>query len=318
LQSRPAAPLAHLSSQTIGLAAGEWCPYGTGGIGPEFPGDQRLDDAYSLTFDSEVLVHRLEILGAPSVELDVTVDRRRAFLAVRLNDVKPDGSSTRISYGLLNLAHRDGHEHPVEIEPGVRYRVTIQLNDAAYSFAPGHRLRISLSTTYWPMVWPSAEAVTLSLYPGTSTLSLPVRPPEAADEIMKPLPPAEASPGMKMHQLEPVPCSNAISHDVVSGRTDVSAARGSGYFRIEDNQVETGLNVLERLSITRNDPLSAVTEVTSSARTGRAGSLVDVEARSTLTADKADFLLESSLQVRENRRVVFERTWSHRIPRGFR
>jgi putative CocE/NonD family hydrolase len=317
-QSRRAPSLSHRSPQTVGLAAGEWCPYGTGGIGPEFPGDQRLDDACSLTFDSDVLVDRLEILGAPVVELDLAVDRPRAFMAVRLNDVKPDGSSTRVSFGLLNLAHRDGHEHPSELEPSLRYQVTIRLNDAAYSFAPGHRIRISLSTTYWPMVWPSPEPVTLSLYPGTSTLQLPVRPPEAADEIMKPLPPAEASPDMIMQQLEPVPCSNTITHDVVSGRTEVAAARGSGYFRIEDNELETGLNVVERLCITRDDPLSAVTEVTSCARTGRVGSLIDVRARSRLTADRHDFLLESSLEVRENQRVVFERSWTHTIPRGFR
>jgi hypothetical protein len=102
----------------------------------------------------------------------------------------------------------------------------------------------------------------------------------------------------------------------MSGRTEVAAARGSGYFRIEDNEIETGLNVLERLCITRDDPLSAVTEVTSCARTGRLGSLIDVKARSRLSADRHDFLLESSLEVRENQRVVFERSWSHTIPRG--
>jgi hypothetical protein len=301
----------------VGLAGGEWCPYGTGGTGPEFPGDQQLDDVRSLTFDSRLLGERLEILGAPMVALELAVDRPAAFVAVRLNDVKPDGSATRVSFGILNLAHRTSHEHPTAVEPGARYTVRIQLNDAAYSFAPGHRIRISVSTAYWPMVWPSPEPVTLSVYPGTSTLRLPVRPQEGGASDAVSLPPAEAAAPMKFEQKEPPPCVNTITHDLVSGRTEVRAERGSGYFRIEENGIEAGLNVVERMSITAADPLSAVTEVTSSSRTGRIGSMIDVEARSKLTADRNAFLLESRLEVRENRRIVFERTWNHKIPRGF-
>jgi uncharacterized protein len=315
--SRPDRPLTHLSPQTVGTAAGEWCPYGTGGIGPEFPGDQRLDDACSLTFDSRPLTERVEIMGAPVVELDLSVDRPVAFVAVRLNDVKPDGSATRVSFGILNLTHRHGSEHPEALEPGARHSVRIQLNDAAYSFVPGHRIRVSLSTSYWPMIWPSPEPVTLSVHPGSSELRLPIRPPEAEGRGCPPLPPAESAAAMPCVQLDPPPCINTITHDLVSGRTEVAAQRGSGYFRIDDNDIEAGLNVVERLSITSADPLAAVTEVTSNARTGRAGSLVDVKARSQLTADRTDFVLESSLEVRENGRMVFERTWSHKIPRGF-
>ena len=51
---------------------------------------------------------RIEILGAPVVTLDVAADRPLANLAVRLCDVHPDGASLRVSYGILNLAHRDG------------------------------------------------------------------------------------------------------------------------------------------------------------------------------------------------------------------
>lgn len=310
-------PLIHTSAQTVGLASGEWCPYGTGGIGPEFPGDQRFDDACSLVFDSEPLQERLEILGAPVVFLDLAADRDTAFIAVRLNDAKADGSATRVSFAILNLCHRNGHEKPALLEPGRRYRIRVQLNDAAYSFAPGHRIRISISTTYWPMVWPSPEVVTLSVYPGSSTLELPVRPTQCLDKGAEPLGPAESAPAMRMQQLEPVPCRNTITRDLVTGRTEVLAERGSGYFLIEENDIQTGLNVVERMSITEGDPQSALTEVVSDARTGRSGSLIKVKARSRLTGDRREFTLESSLEIRENERVVFERTWTHKMPRGF-
>src|SRR5690606_27094731 len=92
------------SPQTTGLAGGEWCPIW---LGPESPTDQRQDDAGSLCFDSPPLPDRLEIFGAPVVELDLAVDRPQAEIAVRLCEVFADGAAARITYGVLNLAHRD-------------------------------------------------------------------------------------------------------------------------------------------------------------------------------------------------------------------
>ena len=39
----------------------------------------------------------------------------------------------------------------------------------------GHRLRVSLSPAYWPMMWPSPEPVTLTVYARKSSLHVPVR-----------------------------------------------------------------------------------------------------------------------------------------------
>ena len=100
-------------------------------------------------------------------------DRPLANLAVRLCDVHPDGTSLRVSYGVLNLAHRDGHETPTPLEPGQRYQVRIQLNDAGSVFPAGHRIRLALSTAYWPMIWPSPEKATVTVFGGT--LEFPVR-----------------------------------------------------------------------------------------------------------------------------------------------
>ncbi len=96
---------------------------------------------------------------------------------MRLNEVTPDGTSARVSYGLINLTHRDNHEHPKPVVPGERIRVSVQLNDVAHAFAAGNRLRVALSTSYWPLVWPSPEPVTLSVFTGKSALMLPSRAP---------------------------------------------------------------------------------------------------------------------------------------------
>ena len=104
-------------------------------------------------------------------ELELAVDRPVALVAARLSDVAPDGAATRVSYGLLNLTHRESHEHPTALEPGRRYRVRLQLNDVAQAFPAGHRIRLALSTAYWPIAWPAPEPVTLTLYAGAERRS---------------------------------------------------------------------------------------------------------------------------------------------------
>ena len=162
------------SPQTTGVDAGEWCGFGAPG---ETPLDQRGDDGCSLTFDSAPLRERMEILGAPLATLEVAADQPVAVIAVRLNDVAPGGASTRVTYGLLNLTHRDSHEHPQPLEAGKRYLINMTLNDVAYAFPPRHKLRLAISTSYWPIAWPAPLAVTLSLFTGESFLDLPVRYP---------------------------------------------------------------------------------------------------------------------------------------------
>ena len=58
------------------------------------------------------LTQRMEILGAPELEIELAADKPVAQLCARLCDVAPDGSSRRVSYGVLNLTHRDGHAEP--------------------------------------------------------------------------------------------------------------------------------------------------------------------------------------------------------------
>ncbi len=120
----------------------------------------------SVCFETAPLPERLEILGAPVLTVQLSCDRPNALLCARLCDVAPDGASLRVTYGLLNLTHRDSHEHPEPLEPGRRYTVRLQLNDAAHAFPAGHRIRLALSTTYWPIAWPSPEAATVTVSTG--------------------------------------------------------------------------------------------------------------------------------------------------------
>ena len=59
------------------------------------------------------------------------------MVAVRLCDVQPDGASTRITYGVLNLCHRNSHEFAEDVVPGDVMEIALKLDDIAYRAAPG-------------------------------------------------------------------------------------------------------------------------------------------------------------------------------------
>src|SRR5690625_5769150 len=84
-------------------------------------------------------------------------DQPVAQVIVRLSDVGPDGEATRVSYGVLNLNHHSGADAPSALVTDERRTVDVQLNGMAQSFPAGHRLRVSVSTSYWPVVWPPPQ-----------------------------------------------------------------------------------------------------------------------------------------------------------------
>src|SRR5262245_20940388 len=184
----PLAPRAVRSPQKVGSEGGEWCPFGRG---RDQAGDQRPDDMRSLLLETPPLDQTLEILGAPVVTLELACDQPVANLVVRLCDVHPSGESLRVSFGVLNLTHRDGHAAPSPLVPGERYRVRLQLNDCGATFPAGHRLRLALSTAYWPMVWPAPHDATVTVLGGT--LDLPARPSRPEDAALPSLPAVETA-----------------------------------------------------------------------------------------------------------------------------
>lgn len=307
--------LAWTSPQVTGLVGGEWCPYGTGGKGPEFPGDQREDDGRSLTFTSAPLDERVEILGAPVVELELAVDRPEAFVAVRLCDVAPDGASTRVTYAVLNLSHRDSHEDLVPMTPGSRVRVRFQLNDAAYAFRPGHRIRVGVSTTYWPMVWPSPEIVTLTVWPAASTLTLPVRPPRAEDAALVVDTEPETGLPADITQVTPGRWERTIRTDVMTGETVVTNINDPGLVRLNNLDLAFRMAGEDVVGITEGDPLSCWADNRRTSEQHRGDWHIRLEGRIRLVSSATDFRLTGTFEAYENDRLVHETRREAVIPR---
>ena len=99
---------------------------------------------------------------------------------VRLTDVAPDGTSAQVSAGILNLTHRRSHDEPEPLEPGVIEEVRVPLRTAGYRFAAGHRIRVSVASSAWPVLWPSplpASSSSTAVPRRRRGSSLPVVPP---------------------------------------------------------------------------------------------------------------------------------------------
>src|SRR5262249_15306833 len=150
------------SPLTVGATSGEWMPWYPAGSGAHLAEDQRESDGLSLCFDGEPVATDTELLGQPVLSLAVSSDQSCGQIVARLCDVAPDGTSTRVTYGFLNLNHREGDEHPVVVEPGQCYGVKLALAPIGWCLKPGHRLRIAISTSYFPIVWPASRHATLT------------------------------------------------------------------------------------------------------------------------------------------------------------
>ena len=282
----PLAARAVCSPQTVGKDAGSWCPFGRAA---DQAGDQRADDARSLVFETPPLDETIEILGAAVVTLEIASDRPIANIAVRLCDVHPSGESLRVSFGVQNLTHRDGHETPQPLVPGERYQIRIQLNDAGVVFPAGHRIRLALSTTYWPMIWPAPEIATLTIFGGT--LDLPVRPTQAADAALPPLPGPETATPERPTVIRP------------------------GLVRIDRLGLELGTEGKFAFDITDDDPLSATAEMQRTETIQRDAWQVRIETRMRLSCMRDAFLLQASLRAWEGASEVCHREWDRSIPR---
>jgi len=253
------------------------------------------------------------------LELDITSDQPQALLAARLCDVAPDGSSLRLTYGLLNLSHRDGDADPQPLVPGQTYRVRIVLCGVAQLVPAGHRLRVALSTSYWPIAWPSPRSATVSVHCGSSVLRLPLRVPDvAADAALMPFGEAEGAAPVALQETRVRIIDRPLDHidrSSPDGRVDLLRTRDRGAWRTTDTDVDYDTNGDMRFSVHPDDPLSAEQEIKLSTTMGRNGWRIRTEAQTRISCTADDFVLHASLQAWEGDDKVFERRWERTIPR---
>ena len=297
----------------VGLAAACFCPGMR--IDNELAADQAPDDAASVCFDTDALEAPLELLGRPVVEVAFSADRPAAQLCFRLCDVAPGGASQRITWRAFNLTYHAGPESPAALDPGRIYRARIALNECAHRLRAGHRLRLAVSTSYWPVVWPAPAAAAVTLHLARCRLVLPER--RVSGEEMDP-----AAPGGPAD----FPVQAAVTLREPSNRTERRIDPGGvrvletfddfGASRDLEHGLETGSHVAQIYSIHPDDPLSARHEARWRFELRRGDWSVRIDSRSVMTSNADSFHLSREVTAREGDTVAIARSREEDVPRG--
>jgi uncharacterized protein len=292
-----------------GTAAGE---YFTLKPDAEMAGDQRIDDAGSLTFETLPLLEAQDYLGQPVLSLDVSCRAATANLIARLVDIHPDGTATRVSFGVLNLAHRNGNARPVPMEQNHKTRVTLALDACGYRFRAGHRIRLSVSTSYWPMILPPPSDPGLTIDTATLSLALPLLGDHR--EIVVPQP-ANVDPLPHYIEHSPPETRRKVERDMAKGVTHYRIYEDTGLIEYPDTGIATQDVRDETWSIAPGDPHSMTGLSTWTCIALRLGQSVRTVATSRLACTASEWITEAKVEAFEGEEKIFEKTFEKRIPR---
>lgn len=210
----PGRPRRYTYRPWVGSAAG---PYGTwfDAAYDEFlvQPDQRVDELESLTFTTDELDADREMTGMPEITFYATSSATNTDFTIKVSDVLPDGKSELVTRGWLNSSFRESDVNPRRPEdwrfvapspilPGKVYRYRVTLQNIAYRFKRGHRIRVTIASSDWPSNWPNPlpaeNAIRFESPDGTdaSYVTLPIVP-AAVDPLPEPrlpMAPVQAEP----------------------------------------------------------------------------------------------------------------------------
>jgi predicted acyl esterase len=299
----------YVADKIVGLDKLQWLPFPPSGL----PSEQSRDDGNSLVFNSPPLESDIEILGYPIAKIRVASNVTVAKLAVRMTDVTPENKSWLVSYGLLNLTHRDSHEHPSALKPGEFYDVELKMFMVAHRFKRGHRIRIALSESLWPLVWPSPQIATLTFELSSSAITLPVRPaPKSEAPFSIPVLSSTAQPTAGL--LGKLP--EDVAHRSPEGRLTIKRDSPESSYVVP----EVGTTLIragsELIEITEGDPNSCVWRQETSGGFKRGDWDCRTLARYEITSTADAFLIKESLKLTNSGEIFFEQETVSKIARN--
>ena len=283
---------------TVGVTAGLWDPTGTG-VG--LPMDQTPDDLRSLAFTGEPINSDLEITGSPEASLYLAVDTGEdAHIVVKLCDVAPDGRSELITTGWARTGHR-----PVQ-------ELHVQLWATSYVVPAGHRLRVSVSCSDFPRIWPTRTNPRIRVATGgrtPSAVSVPTVPPADLPQVKLP----EPDPNVKRtpHDIEGVPRWQIIREPARGAVSVTTGIRNAIHTPAADGRFE--IDRTGRATVTADRPDSARVEGEATIRLETSqGAHVTVQSRLRVTLFGQDY--HASVTV--DGQTIFERDWSTGLSPG--
>ncbi|MFI5199172.1 MAG: CocE/NonD family hydrolase [Candidatus Limnocylindrales bacterium] len=310
--SRPAAGQATVVHRaTIGTRSS--LSWGAGWPPNGLARDLRPDESLLPTWTSSPLTEPLHLFGPQAAHLAISSDMPVASAVVRMSDVAPDGTVAQVTAGIRNLTHRVGDGSAKPLRPGEVIEISIPMRATGYRFAPGHRIRLSVASAYWPVIWPSP-------YPGALTIHLGGR-----SRVYLGTASAEAALPTPAFRTEPagLPETGAqawdesalwtVSQDVLADSVTVTTGSGEGV-TLPDG---TSLYSSELLEMTASDtdPAHARMRTEVVYRLDQDGHRIEVLAGGLMTSSQTDFELAVELVVSLDGQPFHHRDWAETIPR---
>ena len=299
--------------QATGIDGGVWCGDGSPA---DFALDQRPDDGASLCWDSAPLTERVELLGNGEAALELSVDRPWALVAVRVCDVAPDGASTLIARGLLNLSRREGHR-PHRADAAERAGACSCSAPVDGVCDPGRAPHPARgSNTYWPMAWPSPEPSTLTVVGGSrSVLSLPRRRSSELDAQLRPFAAPESGTPLASEKTMLRDGGRQVRRNLHNGEIEVEFDWHAWRTRILATGTEMGEQNVTTYRVVEGDPLSATVTCQVEVSLARPGWDTRTVAASTMTCEAERFIVTTSLEGFQDGVRVHARTYAHHFSR---
>ena len=300
-----------LPSRLVVGSPGEFMPIFSTERGPELPGDQATEDRRSLVFDSAPLEVAIEMIGIPIVLLELETSEVFGQIIVRLCDVAPDGRSRRLTWGARNLALSDDLSTRRSDRPGT-LSIEIPLFGLAESVGVGNRLRLALSTSYWPLLWPAGSLGRVTLRTARCRVVLPVHTRQTGDGVGMPAP--EAAPTFTWTALTKGRYRREEATDSATGEHVLAITEDTGLGQIEEIDLRVRECTTRTFRIRLDDPASAVLETQTTCGFGRCRWQVETSVSGRITTDGTSISAVHELKAREDERTVYAREWRDSVP----
>jgi putative CocE/NonD family hydrolase len=295
------------SAPHAGIQTGNWCPPPP----PDgLPGDQRPDEAFAITFETDPLPNARTCIGFPQITLKVGHPGPTATIAVKLADVSPSGASQLVTRGVLNLSHTEGHLAPAPFD-GDATSTTIELNATAWRFDERHRVRLAVAAADWPTTWPAPTPISPTVtVDATARLELPLveNGTPLHDEVSVDQPTDDVSrDGL-------LPAAWRVVRDGLSKTAGIETAWGETT-QDDARSIRTKETLAVTALVSEADPLAAAVEAEGAFELSRPDVDVRTHARGRFTGTAEAFVVELTLDVTADGETFASRRWHRRIPR---
>jgi putative CocE/NonD family hydrolase len=278
--------------------------------------DVRNETEGALVFESAPLESDKILIGRPKALLRVASSAPLANWVVRLEDVHPDGSVTFVTGAAASGAQRNSRTHPSNIPLDTFFDLNVKLHFTTYTFSPGHKIRVVVSNSLFPMLWPTPYQMITRLAAGndSSSIVLPFVSSvgEPSDFLLKP---ADLSKPKDLQDLggqlgdPPQPSVKKQSGWVITDQTeDKSWSIGNNKY-VEHESISYRVN--------ERDPASAGFTGKGSISIEMPKTKIDIFTTINIESDLRYFYAEVMREIKENGKLTAKKKWKEKIKRDF-